>query len=305
MKMGPSLKILNKHIIQIIMKLITQNQFCKVQLATLFVFMFGVVFAFANPSYNHGSALRILLPANGNHTVYIDNMPYHGIYNSFKTENIKPGNHRIKIVQVHVMHRGRTQIVNKNMIYNGVVFIPAHSKVLASVNYNGRLVIEHIYHPNATNKVRGNHHHQNNNYERNRDNNYTNERSGHTQDQNYNDGSWYDEQEMNDKSQDRDQKFRENETHSVFAYTLQSIKNKSFDSERLKIAKHAAATRSLVSSEVVEIAKLFTFESTRLDFAKYAYEYTIDKKNYVIVYDAFQFSSSTSELQDYIAKLGH
>jgi hypothetical protein len=60
----------------------------------------------------------------------------------------------------------------------------------------------------------------------------------------------------------------------------------------------------LNSSEIAEITKLFSFESSRLDFAKYAYDYVIDPKNYVIVQDAFMFSSSTSELQDYIAAKG-
>jgi hypothetical protein len=45
---------------------------------------------------------------------------------------------------------------------------------------------------------------------------------------------------------------------------------------------------------------LFNFESSRLEFAKFAYGYTYDLGNYFIVNDAFNFESSISELDRYI-----
>ncbi len=285
------------------MKPIFQNRIIKVTMVPLIMLMFSVAFTFATPFHKQESALRILLPANGNHTVVVDNTPYHGIYTSFRTENLRPGNHRIKIVQTRIIHRGRTQITHKNVLYNGVIFVPANSIVLASVNYNGRLVIDRICRTNARDGYRNNGGY--NGYDQDKNDDYT-YRRGHdenTQDESYEDaGDTYDRRDQNDRQKYRDDNVRENDQRVSFRNTLQVIKNQSFDSERLKIAKHAAANGELTSHEVSEIAKLFSFESTRLDFAKYAYDYTIDKKNYVVVHQVFQFSSSVSQLQDYISQ---
>jgi hypothetical protein len=60
-------------------------------------------------------------------------------------------------------------------------------------------------------------------------------------------------------------------------------------------------TNCLLSSQVKEIILLFSFEETRLDFAKYAYGYTFDIGNYYQVNDAFKFESSIDELNTYIS----
>lgn len=85
-----------------------------------------------------------------------------------------------------------------------------------------------------------------------------------------------------------------------FAELKKSISSKNFDNSRLEIAKQAANTKCLKSSQVRDIMKLFSFEETRLEFAKFAYKKTIDKENYFLVNDAFQFETSVSELNEYI-----
>jgi hypothetical protein len=44
----------------------------------------------------------------------------------------------------------------------------------------------------------------------------------------------------------------------------------------------------------------FSFESTRLEFAKWAYDGTIDRQNYWKLEDEFSFSSSKTELSQHI-----
>jgi len=56
----------------------------------------------------------------------------------------------------------------------------------------------------------------------------------------------------------------------------------------------------LTAQQVASIMNLFDFESTKLDFAKFAFSHTVDPQNYWIVNDAFSFSSSISDLQHYI-----
>jgi hypothetical protein len=80
-----------------------------------------------------------------------------------------------------------------------------------------------------------------------------------------------------------------------------SISSKSFEDSKLAIAKQVIGSNCLLSSQVKEIIMLFSFEDTRLDFAKYAYGYTFDIGNYYQVNDAFKFESSIDDLNKYIS----
>ncbi len=88
-----------------------------------------------------------------------------------------------------------------------------------------------------------------------------------------------------------------------FNCLINDLKRICFDSEKLAVAKQKICTRSLKSCEVVRIMQLFSFESSRLDFAKAAYLQTCDKQNYYLVNDAFSFSSSIYNLECYIRSL--
>ncbi len=55
------------------------------------------------------------------------------------------------------------------------------------------------------------------------------------------------------------------------------------------------------AAQVKDIMDLFTFEGSKLDYAKYAYEFCWEKNNYYMVNDAFEFESSISELDEYIS----
>ncbi len=82
-----------------------------------------------------------------------------------------------------------------------------------------------------------------------------------------------------------------------FLYTL---KNQSFDSDKLSIARQALRNNYFDTYQIREVMSLMDFEKNRVDFAKDAYASCVDKQNYFRVNDAFQFSSSIRELDDYI-----
>jgi hypothetical protein len=85
-----------------------------------------------------------------------------------------------------------------------------------------------------------------------------------------------------------------------FSSAKQSITSKSFEDSKLTIAKQIIGSNCLLCSQVKEIMLLFSFEDTRLDFAKYCYGYTFDQGNYYKVNDAFTFESSIDDLNKYI-----
>lgn len=85
-----------------------------------------------------------------------------------------------------------------------------------------------------------------------------------------------------------------------FADLKNTISSKSFESTKLSIAKQVLKDHCLFASQVKEICALFTFEENKLDFAKYAYDYTYDVGNYFKINDVFTFETSTEELNEYI-----
>lgn len=89
-------------------------------------------------------------------------------------------------------------------------------------------------------------------------------------------------------------------SNGMFRQFKQVISNEVFDNTKLAVAKQTIAANYLTAAQAKEIVKLFTFESNKLDLAKFTYQYTTDKNNYFLLNDAFVFSSSRQELARYI-----
>lgn len=85
-----------------------------------------------------------------------------------------------------------------------------------------------------------------------------------------------------------------------FSQLKQSIASKPFEDTRLQIAKQAIRGNCMSTYQVKELMELFTFEGTKLDFAKHCYDAVYDVENYFLVNDAFTFSSSIDDLNAYI-----
>lgn len=79
-----------------------------------------------------------------------------------------------------------------------------------------------------------------------------------------------------------------------------SVKSKTFESTKLTLAKQALGNQCILTSQIVEIMGLFTSESSKLDIAKWAWDYTYDRGNYYKINDAFTFSSSIDELDEFL-----
>jgi hypothetical protein len=84
-----------------------------------------------------------------------------------------------------------------------------------------------------------------------------------------------------------------------FQRAQRAISQQSFERDRLQTANSIARNSLMRSEQVRRIATLFSFESSRLDFAKAAYTRVIDPQNYYLVNSAFRFSSSAHDLERY------
>ena len=82
----------------------------------------------------------------------------------------------------------------------------------------------------------------------------------------------------------------------------QLISDESFDSSKLTLAEQVVSANPMSASQILGICKLFSFESNKLEFAKYAYEFCVDKNKYFLLSEAFTYESSKRELSEFIKK---
>jgi hypothetical protein len=85
-----------------------------------------------------------------------------------------------------------------------------------------------------------------------------------------------------------------------FDGACKSIKSKSFDDSQMTVAKQIANANCLSTSQIKSIMGLFSFEDSRLEFAKFAWSKCTDRNNYYLVNDAFTFESTIEELDRFI-----
>lgn len=85
-----------------------------------------------------------------------------------------------------------------------------------------------------------------------------------------------------------------------FNAAINTIRNTSFSESQLKTAKQIAMTNCLSTGQIMQICKLFGFDETKLEFAKFAYNSCVDPSNYFQVNEVFSFSSSSDALNTFI-----
>jgi len=83
----------------------------------------------------------------------------------------------------------------------------------------------------------------------------------------------------------------------------QLISEESFDSSKLTVAEQVVSSNPMTASQILGICKLFSFESNKLSFAKFAYTYCVDKNKYYLLNEAFSYESSKRELNEFIKGL--
>jgi hypothetical protein len=88
-------------------------------------------------------------------------------------------------------------------------------------------------------------------------------------------------------------------TEPNFYASREMISNAPFDGPKLTQAKSMADKNCLTTTQIVEVMYIFSGESSRLSFAKYAYKHCWDPDNYETVKDALNASGKKS-LQEYI-----
>ncbi|MFA6152701.1 MAG: DUF4476 domain-containing protein [Chitinophagaceae bacterium] len=82
-----------------------------------------------------------------------------------------------------------------------------------------------------------------------------------------------------------------------------TVANNSFDETKLSTAKQIISSNCVSTNQIIALLSTFSFEESKLDFAKYAYEFCMDRNNYFKVSNAFTFESSKTELNAYVQSM--
>lgn len=212
--------------------------------------------------------LSITNSGNSAIRVMVDGKKYSGNNNLVMINNLNSGNHVVKIFrQVNERNRGNGNN-NRNagyqLLYSKNVFVKAQHHVDITINRFGKVFVDEQL-------ISG----------------------GYGDDD---DDDWG----VDDNDRYYDRYSRSAMDNSTFEQLKQTLKRESFDDNRMKIARQVIGVNFVNTAQVKEMMGLFSFEKNRLEIAKFAYDYTTDKGNYFILYDAFSFSSSKEELMNYI-----
>jgi hypothetical protein len=90
-------------------------------------------------------------------------------------------------------------------------------------------------------------------------------------------------------------------SNANFEDAKRTIANNGFDETRLSTAKQILTSNCLNTNQIIALISIFSFEESKLDFAKFAYDYCLDRNNYFKVSNSFSFESSKTELNNYIS----
>lgn len=81
---------------------------------------------------------------------------------------------------------------------------------------------------------------------------------------------------------------------------LSSLRQEPFEQTRAEMARAFFQRSCVLAADVREILRAFQFEDTKLALAKFAYDFTHDLSNYLVVSEVLLFSSQKEELARYI-----
>ncbi len=85
-----------------------------------------------------------------------------------------------------------------------------------------------------------------------------------------------------------------------FGSAKKSIDSKSFEDSKMTTAKQILKGNCMSTDQIIEMMGLFTYEESKIDFAKAAHDKCSDPQNYWKLNDAFTFSSSIDDLNEYL-----
>lgn len=266
---------------------------------SLILILFTSIAAFAAERPSSGR-LTITSHDNTDIRVEIDGRRYYNDDNSIRINNINAGYHSVQVFR-RQQSSGIFGGSKERLVYSSNVYVKPSHRIDILIDRNGRAQVRET----DLNRKRDR-----------RDRRDRDRRNDDWDDDRNDNGRWqdYDQWERNSRPGRNDDWDRTNGrndgkwgngynravSYESFQSMKQTLRRENFENTRLTLAKQMMERNYFETIQVRELLQLFSFESNRLELAKYAYRNTVDRNNYHTVYDVFSFSSSRDELSRYI-----
>ncbi len=85
-----------------------------------------------------------------------------------------------------------------------------------------------------------------------------------------------------------------------FDLAFQNVERQNFEETKMTVAKQFTSRNCMTVQQIRKIISIFDFENHKLQYAKYAYDFCFDKQNYYLLNDAFDFSTSITDLNNFL-----
>lgn len=90
-------------------------------------------------------------------------------------------------------------------------------------------------------------------------------------------------------------------TGADFDGMMSSLQKQSFNNTRISMARQMlAAGKCFTVAQIAEMIRSFSFESAKLEIAKYAWDYCAQKEKYYAIADALEYESSKTDLMTFL-----
>jgi hypothetical protein len=245
------------------------------------------------------SELRLRIFDNDNFSVQFDANKYESIGSEITIRKIVGGSHYLKVTQTKVFYTNGKKFTSREVIFDTYVYIKQSSVIFAIINENreffvteDRPIAQNNQNNHPNNHGNNDHHNPNNsgNNNNNQNGDYYNNNNNNNNQNNNNSGHGHGNTNVVKKGMNNEE----------MRLLLISIRNASFDEAKVTIAKDATRSNGIFSAQVLDILKELSFDNSRLDFAKFAYDFTVDPESYFMVNNGFSFDNSKIELSKYI-----
>jgi hypothetical protein len=232
------------------------------------LFSLTFVILITSLTFSQGSYLQLSLYDDGDFSVTFDNVTL-SAGNVAEFDNISPGEHSLKVVR-----ESPNVPAQSDVIFDGKIKIPAGDVYAVIDEYNSFLI-----------------------YKKKK---FNQDRYSYTGDFIRKCGTTGNEQKESEYVYD----VCKNKVmiKDDFDDLRSDINNRNFESTNVTVVKSALDNNYVSSDQLKQLLGYFTFESNKLEVAKYAYKKVCDTNNFFKVYDAFNFDSSVEELKNYISK---
>ena len=255
---------------------------------------FGILISMVSFASFAPSRLTVSAEGNANIKVTVDGSRFdqQSFSNSVVFDNLQPGFHAVKVYQLTEKRFGifgRRQGTEYRLVYNASVNIkPLFATTIEVNRFGNAQVIEQPLHGGYRTRDWDNDNHRysdNDGYKKN--------------DRDY-DGRQYGNDYGNNGGYNGNSAYGRTISNEDFFAAERVMERENFDDARLLYSKRLVDDNYLCSEQVKELARFFSFDNKRLDFAKYAYNRTTDKNNFSVVCNAFSSGYSRDQLMNFI-----